>query len=265
MARLTWRIALYWVALLGGLWLFIELTEEIYEDGGVFFDEPVLTWFYGLISPFLNQLAFALSVLGSLNVMVLLSVLVTASLGWLARREAVFFALSMGGASLVMVVTKYVLARDRPLLFPDMNLWQEASPSFPSGHSTGSFAFFLTLYLVVGRLYPRWRYLVALLGITMTLGISLSRLYLQVHYPSDILAGWAIAAAWVLGVNSLYGSHRRDHSTKTVLLTLPLEVVEAYRAAASREGRSDDEIVAQALSAQLGARQADGAEPLGRR
>lgn len=251
LVHLGWRLILYWGLLLGGLWLFIQLAEELYKKGGFFFDVPALTWFYGLLNPTLTRVAFTLSVIGAVNAMVVLSLLVMGLLWWLARTEVVFFLFSMGGASLVMLLTKLLFARERPALFPGVDLWQEGSPSFPSGHATGSFAFFLTLYLVMQRRATRWRWLAAVVGIVMVLGISASRLYLQVHYPSDILAGWALAAAWVLGVNYFYTHHRRDQSTQTVLLVLPKEIVQTYRAAAERQKLSQDEVVAQALRAQL--------------
>ena len=76
--------------------------------------------------------------------------------------------------------------------------------SFPSGHAMGSAAFFLALYLLVAQLAPRWRLLAGVLAALFTLCIGVSRLVLQVYYPSDILAGWALSAAWVLGVNLVY-------------------------------------------------------------
>lgn len=146
LARLSWRLLLYWVVLLGGLWGFIELTDEVYDKQGFPFDESVLTWFYGLISPARTQAALVLSTIGGLEVMVGLAVLLTLLLWFKSRREAIFFAASMGGVSLIMGLTKVVLARPRPELFPDVDYWQTASPSFPSGHATGSAAFALTFF-----------------------------------------------------------------------------------------------------------------------
>lgn len=200
--RLSWRLLLYWAVLLGSVWAFAELTDEVYEQEGFFFDEPVLGWFYGLITPLRTRVALALSTVGGVEVMVGLTALITLLLWFRSRREAVFFAASMVGASAIMGLTKVLLARPRPELFPDVDLWQTGSSSFPSGHATGSAALALTLYLVVSRLAPRWRALAAVLGLAFALSVSASRLYLQVHYPSDVLAGLALGCAWVLGVNA---------------------------------------------------------------
>lgn len=233
--------------MIGGLWAFTELADEVYERQGFFFDEPVLAWFYGLISPARTQIALVLSTVGGLEVMIALAVLLSLILWFRSHREAVFFAASMGGAAIIMGLTKVVLARPRPELFPDVDYWQTASPSFPSGHATGSAAFALTLFFVVRRLAPRWQGLAGVLGVLFCLSVSASRLYLQVHYPSDILAGIALGSGWVLGVNALYSYGMRDTRQSTVLLTLPREVVEAYRRDAQLNGLSEDDVVANVL------------------
>lgn len=249
--RLSLPVLGYLGVVVGGLLLLEELTETVYEQGGFFFDEPILDWFYTLITPPLTTFMRVLSVVGDVPVMLGLSLLVFALLLRFARREAIFFALSMGGASLLMLLGKVVLARPRPTLY-DVQLWEVGSTSFPSGHATGSAAFFLSLYFLAAHTAPRWRLPVALLGGLMVALISASRLYLQVHYPSDILAGVALGAVWVMGVNAAYRYHARDRSHRTVLLTLPAEVVASYRAEAERSGRPEDEVVAAALGAHYG-------------
>jgi len=246
--RLSPSLVLYWGVLVGFLLLFVELLENLYEDGGFFFDEPVLNWFYGFLDPTLTRIMLIASTIGGVRVMIGLSLVTVIALWRISHRESLYFLLSMGGASLIMVITKFVLNRPRPELFPDVSYWHTASPSFPSGHATGSMAFFLTSYLVVARLAPKWRPLAALIGILMVVWICSSRLYLQVHYPSDILAGLALAAAWVLGVNAVYRYQTRDRTYRTVLLTLPEELIEAYRQEAFDKGNNEGEVVARIIS-----------------
>ena len=246
--RLSWSLVLYWGVLIGLVWLFIEFTDEIYEEGGFFFDEPVLNWFYTLINPTLTDIMLFFSTVGGVEVMIGASVLVTLFLWRISHREALFFFFCMGGASLVMVLTKFVLNRPRPELFPDVDYWQTHSPSFPSGHATGSMAFALSVYLVTAHLAPKWRPLAAIVGVLFVGWVCASRLYLQVHYPSDILAGLALSAGWVLGVTALYRYQIRDRSHRTVLLTLPDELVKAYRKEAFERGLDEGEVVARALA-----------------
>lgn len=252
LSRLSWRLLLYWALLFGGLWLFAELSDEVYEKQGFTFDEPVLAWFYSLVSPARTTLALTLSTVGGVEVMLILSIALTLVLWFKRRREAIFFAMSMGGASIIMGLTKLILARPRPELFPDVDYWQTASPSFPSGHATGSAAFALALFYVVRRLYPRWQGLAGALGLLFCLGVSASRLYLQVHYPSDILAGIALGAGWVLGTNVIYQFSTRDTGRHNVLLRLPSEVITAYRDDAQRTGLEDDVLVGEILARHYG-------------
>ncbi len=247
-SRLSWRLLLYWGVLVGGLWAFAELADQIYDKQGFFFDEPILAWFYTLVSPTLTQIALVLSTVGGLQVMIALSVLLIIFLWFKSHREAVFFAVSMIGASVIMGLTKVILARPRPELFPDVNYWKTASPSFPSGHATGSTVFALTLFFVVRRLAPKWQGLVSVLGVLFCLSVSASRLYLQVHYPSDILAGLALGSGWVLGVNTLYNYRVRDTSTRSELLKLPEAVIFAYREEAKAKGLTEDEVVGKILT-----------------
>ena len=122
-------------------------------------------------------------------------------------------ALEVGGAAVLDKVLKPLFARPRPTLYP--HLVPETNYSFPSGHAVGDLAFAMALFLVVGTLIRgRWRSL-GYLSIGLALLIGASRPYLQVHYPSDVLAGWALGLAWVLALHELLAAklhHRAPHA-----------------------------------------------------
>jgi undecaprenyl-diphosphatase len=246
--RVTWRIAFFWLALLGGVWIFIEFADEVYEGAGLPFDPVVLTWFEQIRTPWLTEVMYALSVIGDVPVTLALSALVLAALLAWSRREAMFFVVSLGGASAIMLATKYILARPRPELFPEGALYPTSTPSFPSGHATGSAAFYLTLYLIARHVVPRWSWLVGLVGGGMTFAIAVSRLYLQVHFPSDVLAGLALGTGWVLGVWALF---HRDREHRWLLVRLPRNLAGRLQRTAERTGRDEDDVIADALTGQL--------------
>lgn len=246
--RLTWRLVVFWLVVVAAVWLFVEFADEVYEGTGLPFDEPVLRWFETLQTPWLTDLMFALSVLGDVPTTSILAGLVLLALAVWFRQEVAFFVVSLGGAAAIMLLTKVVLARPRPELFPDGGLYPTSTPSFPSGHATGSVAFYLTLYLLSRRAIPGWSWLVGLIGGLLTFGIAVSRLYLQVHYPSDVLAGLALGVAWVLGAWAIF---HRDREHRFLLVRLPNDVADRVEATAEAEGEDEDAWIETAIRKRL--------------
>ena len=194
-------LALYWL-LLGGLYIFGELAGEVYEREGFFFDGPILAWLSARQSPALTWLARAFSLLGSVYGLAPLGIGIALYLWRRSRRSLRFLIFGAGGAVALDYLFKIIFSRARPALYPQLS--PVGGYSFPSGHAVASTAFFLSLYFIARRLWPRFSPLIGVLGLLLTLGVSLSRPYLQVHFPSDIIAGWALAAAWVLGLRFWY-------------------------------------------------------------
>lgn len=138
-----------------------------------------------------------------------LTIVVAASAGFLAmRRHWLTFALVLGGTisgSLAIGLIKSTVARDRPALIDHLvDVW---SASFPSGHAANSAIVYLTLALllmqIVEQRAARW-YVVAVAALLVT-AIGVSRVYLGVHWPSDVLAGWSFGTLWALGWWSIGG------------------------------------------------------------
>ena len=128
-------------------------------------------------------------------------------------REGAFAVISIVGSLLLNIAAKHTFARTRP------DLWHSIAPaettySFPSGHAMGSMTLAMVVVLLCWSVRTpwgwNWRWPVTLLAGVFVLLVGLSRIYLGVHYPSDILAGWAAACAWVVGAYSLvfYGTLR---------------------------------------------------------
>jgi undecaprenyl-diphosphatase len=118
---------------------------------------------------------------------------------WLRRRYGAlwFVVVAIAGGGLLARLLKEVFGRERPELLPC--LWV-SSPSFPSGHAVLAAVIYLTLGILLARLEPRLLLKVYFLGVMMTLTflVGLSRVYLGVHYPTDVLAGWVVGLVWGL-------------------------------------------------------------------
>ena len=140
-----------------------------------------------------------ITALGGTTVVTLLVATVTAFF-WLAgmRRAAVYVAIAVGSAGLLSFALKSAFHRPRPDLVPHgMSVY---TTSFPSGHSMLSAAVYLTLGMVASRFVPqrRLKLLFLAVAILVTGAVGASRVYLGVHWPSDVLAGWSVGAAWAL-------------------------------------------------------------------
>lgn len=126
------------------------------------------------------------------------SVLVSVVLGWRKRwRDALVLLTSVAGADLLMEVLKLLVHRPRPDLVRP--LIHAGGYSFPSGHATTSVALYLVLALLAFGWVRRWdaRICILLSALAVSALIGFSRLYLGVHYVSDVLAGFALGAFWV--------------------------------------------------------------------
>ena len=167
---------------------------------GFFFDVPVLEFAHGMARVGFDRFFVVAAALGYLYGVVPVDIALIVALGWKRRlREGLFAGLAVVGSALLNLGAKPLFARDRP------SLWESIAPegnySFPSGHAMGSMT--LACVLVLLCWWTRLRWPVALAAAVFVVFVGLSRIYLGVHYPSDILAGWSAAIAWTYGVYAL--------------------------------------------------------------
>lgn len=200
--RREFQAGLWWGVALG---IMLATAAWIGDSalGPPWFDHEGLLLANAWRSPGLDALFRALTWLGSLLLLLPLAVSV-AGLLWRGghHHEARFVILAMVGAALLADLAKQVAMRPRPELFPAFAA--VVSPlSFPSAHAVQATTLAVAGVLLVARLAPhyRWRALWLLASIAVLVGVS--RLYLQVHYPSDVLAGMAVAGCWVAGLQAL--------------------------------------------------------------
>jgi membrane-associated phospholipid phosphatase len=182
------------------LWNVLELTFEVVTGSPtVGIDRRIINLVEILRTPQLDQLMYLITFLGSEQTLVVLTavaVLVALMAG--RFRSAVLVVLAVVAGTLFFELLKLLVQRPRPLL-EDARIVQGGF-SFPSGHSTVAATFYGTVaYLVIRNLRQnRWKVLVGVATGLLVLAIGVSRIYFGVHYPSDVLAGWAAGALWVV-------------------------------------------------------------------
>ena len=193
----AWRLGLLFIGVLLPLGIFVTLAGDVHKLEDFVFDKPLLMAMHHMASPGLDMLSVGLSKLGlQYGVMPLDMLIVLVLLALRRWREGTFAGLGFFGSMLLNVGTKQFFQRQRPELWE--SIFPESSYSFPSGHAMGS----MTLAAVVTALawHTRWRWPVTLLAGAFVVLVGLSRIYLGVHYPSDILGGWSAALIWVVGL-----------------------------------------------------------------
>jgi membrane-associated phospholipid phosphatase len=177
------------------------VTEDIVEGEELEVDSPVERFLIGRRTAGLTTLMRILTSLGSAQVVVPLLLAV----GLLARwalgswRPLGFLAITVGGATLTSTVIKLVVARPRPT---SGALVDALGYAFPSGHSTTGTAAWLAAAVVLASMTRAAlvRVLLGTVAIVVVVLIGVSRVYLGVHAPTDVLGGWAIGTLWLTGV-----------------------------------------------------------------
>lgn len=190
------------LALLG----FLEIADAIKDGESRRFDEMVMRALRNPadladpIGPWWLENAFRdLTALGGTVVLTLITM---AAIGYLLiereRGTALLLAVSIGGGTVLSTLLKGFFARPRPELVA--HLMEERTLSFPSGHAMISAVVFLTLGVLLARVQPRRSLKIYFLGIAvlLTLLVGTSRVYLGVHWPTDVVAGWCIGTAWAM-------------------------------------------------------------------
>jgi undecaprenyl-diphosphatase len=186
------------------IWAFAELADGVVEGESRRFDRAVLIWIHTHSPEWLEAPMRLITALGYYWVVLPLLIATVSAFylkGW--RLSAHLLLVSTVGASLLTGVLKAVFGRARPELF-DAG-YTASFYSFPSGHAAIATGFYGALTLILAyrlRGFARWA--VVACGVSLVLLIGYSRLYLGVHYPTDVLAGFLAAPLWVVFVGVVY-------------------------------------------------------------
>jgi undecaprenyl-diphosphatase len=189
-----------------GIWGFIELADEVAEGQTRAVDTAILLALRNPADPtdpigprWLEEMFRDFTALGGVGVIVFITLGVAGYLALLRKhRTVLLLAIAVVGGLLVNTLLKLGFDRPRPDLVPHGAYVYTAS--FPSGHAMLATATYLTLGALLARVLPdrRTKFFVLTMAVVLCLLVGFSRVYLGVHWPSDVAAGWMIGAAWAL-------------------------------------------------------------------
>jgi len=183
--------ALFWIPVI----IFSKLADELIENEPIGLDKLILTWIHSQATPFLDGVFLFFTTIGNIEYILPVTILIVVYLLHKKQRlNALIVSFGVGGAALSNIILKIIFHRDRP------NLWHsfiiETGYSFPSGHAMMSCALLLCIIIILWTTRLRWLSLI--IGLPTVGLIGISRLYLGVHYPTDVLAGWSVSFVWIM-------------------------------------------------------------------
>jgi undecaprenyl-diphosphatase len=182
----------------GATWAFLEVVDEVLAGSTQAFDELLLTWIATHRSAVLDIVALEITALGNVATLTVLVLTVWVFL-WLTRHRvsATLLLIAVAGGALLNVLLKDLVDRPRPLVVEAVA--DVMTLSFPSGHSMSAFTAYASVAYLVGRLEPSrvLRWTTWGLASLLILGVGTSRVYLGVHYPTDVVGGYLGGLAWL--------------------------------------------------------------------
>lgn len=190
-------IALITFILVTFIFVFVKIANVVSKNEVIAFDHEVIQFVQSFLSPQLTFYINFITFLGSVGWIAVIIVILVFIL--IVRKKVVlacFLAVSSGTGGLFNLLLKWIFKRERPDM---LRLTDVDGFSFPSGHSMGSFILYGSLAYLCIHLFKRaalkWLSVIVM-GIIIFL-IGLSRIYLGVHYPTDVVAGFAAGAVWL--------------------------------------------------------------------
>jgi undecaprenyl-diphosphatase len=208
----AWRLLLLYTGVLLPLVIFGKLASQVRHRTSWPADEQFLLWLHQWATPGIDYWVALGTMVG--GILAIPSVVV---LLWSLRRLqnavlATFIGMAVSGAWLLTMGAKLCFGRERPHLWPSPT--PEHDPSFPSGHAMLSMTIALICLLVA---WPtRWRWPVVALAVLGVPLVGLSRLYLGVHFPTDIIGGWCAAILWIFGLLTVFRRSNLDVKWNTI-------------------------------------------------
>jgi undecaprenyl-diphosphatase len=199
--NLGWKLVAGLCLAIDAIFFFGWLASEIIESETRVFDDGIRNFFHQIASPNLTNVMIFFTYVGSAyGIIFLLIIAITILLYKNHKRSAALLIITMIGESVLSFILKLSFQRPRPEAYFDFKL--PTSFSFPSGHAFASLCFFGALALFLNaQITNRFQKIaIWLISIWLFLIIGISRIYLGVHYPSDVIAGYAAGFVWLFTI-----------------------------------------------------------------
>lgn len=191
----TTRVIIAFVIIAIAAISFVKLASEVREKDTLPFDQHVLMFFRDHSTSFLDAVIPVVTDVGGVIGVGSLTIIFVVLFAY-KKEYARMMLILVGvlGAVALNLILKSIFMRDRPDLWTQ--LVHETGYSFPSGHTMSSAGFALALIVAMG--HSRWRWWAVVAGGIYMAFVGFTRMYLGVHYPTDVMAGWLVPAAWIL-------------------------------------------------------------------
>lgn len=177
--------------------------ETLFRDAMGVFDNGFIWLIRYFHNPVIDRIMIVISEIGfGTSYIIIVAVSFAVLLYFKRRREMEALAICLLGGAALSLLLKNLFHRARPDLF---RVVQETGYSFPSGHALATMCFYGMLAFLIMRMIPywRWRLVVTILTLFLSVAIGISRIYLGVHYPTDVIAGYAAGSMWLFFCISL--------------------------------------------------------------
>lgn len=191
------QIVLSIVLILGALFIFLKIGNEILGDEVFSFDITITNFIYSFRSPQMTYVMLFITSLGGAFFLFILSIITILYIATKRRKDAIIYSIILYTGVILNIIVKQIVQRPRPHHLP---LIREDSFSFPSGHAMNSFVFYAAFSYFILRETKNTKIaiVISIVSVLLVLCIGLSRIYLGVHYPSDVVAGYIAGFIWFI-------------------------------------------------------------------
>lgn len=184
-----------WIILTICLVVFVVILEDVFDNEIVVLDSTIFNMIQMIRSDYLTDIFKIITLFGNASMLITISVLILVIVK--NKKIGIMVILNLLAVGILNQILKYIIQRPRPI---ENRLIEESGYSFPSGHSMGSIAFYgLIIYFIFKYIKnKKIRNIYCIMLSLLILLIGISRIYLGVHYTSDVIAGFVISIAYLI-------------------------------------------------------------------